>query len=145
MNNLKDMLDINTPKLLYPKDIIEIGEKARITVGTYEKRRDVFQDVILELSGKEIFLGRFIKDEKLLTVKYNDGKILIGYNEFKKEVEDMRIIKVLSLYEIVDDTFISCTENEALNMFDNNIDDTYLKNKDALMHRADIEKRKRLR
>lgn len=145
MNNLNDMLDINTPKLLYKKDIIKIGENAQITIGTYEKRRDVFQDVVLELDGKEIFLGRFNKDENMLTVKYKDGKILIGYQEFKKEVEDMRIIKVLSLYEMLDDTFISCSENEALNMFDPSIDNTYLKNKDALMHRADIEKKKRLR
>lgn len=145
MSNLNDMLDINTPKLLYKKDIIKIGENAQITIGIYEKRRDVFQDVVLELSGKEIFLGRFNKDENMLTVKYKDGKILIGYQEFKKEVEDMRIIKVLSLYEMLDDTFISCSENEALNMFDPSIDNTYLKNKDALMHRADIEKKKRLR
>ena len=145
MSNLKDMLDINTPKLLYPKDIIKIGENAQISIGTYEKRRDVFQDVILDLNGKEIFLGRFNKDENQLIVKYKDGKILIGYQEFKKETEDMRIIKVLSLYEMLDDTFISCTEKEALNMFDPSIDDTYLKNKDALMHRADIERKKRLR
>ena len=145
MSNLKDMLDINTPKLLYPKDIIKIGENAQINIGTYEKRRDVFQDVILDLNGKEIFLGRFNKDENQLIVKYKDGKILIGYQEFKKETEDMRIIKVLSLYEMLDDTFISCSEKQALNMFDPNIDDSYLKNKDALMHRADIEKRIRLR
>lgn len=145
MSNLNDMLDINTPKLIYNKDIIKIGEKAQITIGTYEKRKDVFQDVVLELEDKEIFLGRFDKDENLLTVKYKDGKILIGYQEFKKDVENMRIVKVLSLYEMLDDTFISCTENEALNMFDPSIDDTYLKNKDALMHRADIEKKIRLR
>ncbi len=145
MSNLNDMLDINTPKLLYPKDIIKIGENAQINIGTYEKRRDVFQDVILELNNKEIFLGRFNKDENKLIVKYKDGKILIGYQEFKKETEDMRIIKVLSLYEMLDDTFISCTEKEALNMFDPNIDDSYLKNKDSLIHRADIEKKIRLR
>ena len=145
MSNLSEMLNINTPKLLYKKEIIEIGEKAKISIGTYEKRRDVYQDVVLELDGKEIFLGRFNKDEKLLTVKYKDGRILIGYKEFKKEVEDMRIIKVLSLYEMADDTFYSCSELEALNMFDPSIDDTYLKNKETLMHRADIEKRKRLR
>ena len=145
MSNLNEMLDINTPKLLYPKDIIKIGENAQISIGTYEKRRDVFQDVMLDLNGKEIFLGRFDKDENKLTVKYKDGKILIGHEMFKKETEDIRIIKVLSLYEMLDDTFISCTEKEALNMFDSNIDDTYLKNKDSLIHRADIEKKKRLR
>ena len=145
MSNLNDMLDINTPKLLYPKDIIKIGENAQISIGTYSKRNNTFQDVILELNGKEIFLGRFNKEEDSLAIKYNDGKILMGYQTFKKETGDMRIIKVLSLYEMLDDTFISCTEKEALNMFDSNIDDSYLKNKDALIHRSDIEKKKRLR
>lgn len=145
MSNLNDMLDINTPKLLYKKQIIEIGETAKISIGTYKKRNDVFQDVVLELNNNEFFLGRFLKSENLLTVKYKDGKILIGYEEFKQDTQDMRIIKVLSLYEMLDDTFIFCTEKEALNMFDSNIDDTYLKNKEALMHREDLEKRKRLR
>ena len=145
MSNLNNMFDINTPKLLHKKEIIEIGENAKISIGTYKKRNDVFQDVVLELNSEEIFLGRFAKYENLLTVKYKDGKILIGYQEFKKDVEDMRIIKVLSLYEMLDDTFISCTEKEALNMFDSSIDDSYLKNKDALMHRDDIEKKIRLR
>ncbi|MBQ2946798.1 MAG: hypothetical protein IJE04_02990 [Bacilli bacterium] len=144
MNNLDNIVDINTPKLLYDKDIIKIGENAKISIGTYEKRRDVFYDVILELNEKEIFLGRFLKDEKTLTVKYNNGKILIGYEEFKKEVEEMRIIKVLTLYEMVDDTFYSCSEKDALNIFNSNLSDAYLKDKETLMYRADVEKRKRL-
>lgn len=145
MNNINNILGINTPKLLYTKEIIEIGENAKISIGTYEKRRDIFQDVVLELNNKEIFLGRFNKEENKLIVKYNNGKILIGNEEFKQEVQEMRIIKVLSLYDMLDDTFYSCTEKEALNMFDSNIDSEYLKNKDALMHRTDIEKKKRLR
>ena len=100
MSNLKDMLDINTPKLLYPKDIIKIGENAQISIGTYEKRRDVFQDVILELNNKEIFLGRFNKDENQLIVKYKDGKILIGYQEFKKETEDRRVKYMVKLQSL---------------------------------------------
>lgn len=144
MNNLDNIVDINTPKLLYDKDIIKIGENAKISIGTYEKRRDIFHDVILELNEKEIFLGRFLKDEKTITVKYNDGKILIGYEEFKKEVEEMRIIKVLTLYEMVDDTFYSCSEKDALNIFNPNLSDAYLKDKETLMYRADVEKRKRL-
>ncbi len=145
MNNLENMININIPKLLYPKDIIEIGENVKINIGTYSKRNTVFQDVILELKDKEVFLGRFSKEDRPLIVKYKDGKVLIGNQEFKNEVEDMKIIKVLSLYEMVDDTFYSCTEKEALNIFDSSIDDTYLKDKDAFIHRSDIEKKKRLR
>ena len=145
MNNFVRETDINAQKLLYDKDIIEIGDNVKISIGTYEKRNNIFQDVILELKDKEVFLGRFNKEDRPLTVKYKDGKVLIGYQELKKEVKGIRMVKVLSLYEMLDDTFYSCTEKEALNMFDSSMDDTYLKNRDSLIHRSDIEKKKRLR
>jgi len=139
MNNLD-----NEKKLLNFKEEI-IGEEAKIVIKTYQKRNNVFQDVVLQLGNREIFLGRFPKDEKKLIVKYSDGKILLAYKSQINELEGMKIIKVLSLYEILDDTFYSCTEKEALNIFDSSLDDSFLEEENSLMHRADIEKKKRLR
>lgn len=139
MNNT----DINTPKLLGPKEIIKIGEKAQITIGTYQKRNSVYQDVILELEDKDIFLGRFVTEEDKLVASYKNGKILIGRE--KEENNITNITKVLTLYEVVDDMFYSCSEIEALNLFDSSIDSSNLKNKNTYMHRSDLEKIIRLR
>ena len=99
--------DINTPKLLCPKDVMKIGESAQITIGTYQKRINVYQDVVLELNDKEIFLGRFVTEEDKLVVRYKDGKILIGRE--KQENNVTKMTKVLTLYEVVDDMFYSCS------------------------------------
>lgn len=141
----KKTYDINALKLLYPFEIINISEKALIKVGLYEKRGNLFYDVIFELNDKYIFLGRFDKTHNSFKVKYNDGKILICYEEFKNQEKEMKIIKVLSLYEIVDDTFYSCTEEEALELFNENLDSSYLKNKKNKILRSDVEKIRRLR
>lgn len=135
--------NINTPKLLYPKDVIKIGESAQITIGMYQKRIDFYQDVVLELKDKQIFLGRFVTEDDKLVVKYKDGKILIGRE--KEETKGTKLTKVLLLYEISDDTFYSCSEIDALNMFDLGIDSSYLENKSSFMHRSDLEKIIRLR
>ena len=139
MNNSDEL------KLLSLVETIKISENAFINVSLYQKRNAVFYDVVLNLNGKEIFLGRVSQSEKKLIVKYKDGKILLAYKSHINDDEGMKIIKVLSLYEIVDDTFYSCTEKEALNIFDSSLDDSFLKEENSLMHRADIEKKKRLR
>jgi len=139
MNNSNNNTDINVPKLLGPKSVIKIGENAQITIGTYQKRINVYQDVVLELKDKDIFLGRFVTEDDELVVKYKDGKILIGREKGTK------LTKVLTLYEVIDDTFYSCSEIEALSMFDPSIDGTNLQNKNTYMHRSDLEKIIRLR
>ena len=139
------MSNSNELKLLNIVETITIGENAFINISLYQKRNDVFYDVVFNLNGKEIFLGRVPQSEKKLIVKYKDGKILLAYKGHINEIEGMKIIKVLSLYEILDDTFYSCTEKEALNIFDSSLDDSFLKEENSLMHRADIEKKKRLR
>lgn len=143
MNNLNNNKNINVPKLIGSKNIIKIGETAQITIGMYQKRNNVYQDVVLELKDEDIFLGRFITEEENLVVKYRDGKILIGRG--KEENSIAKITKVLTLYEVIDDTFYSCSEIEALSMFDPSIDKTYLQNKNTYMHRSDLEKIIRLR
>ena len=143
MNNSNNSKDINVPKLLGPKNIIKIGENAQITIGTYQKRINVYQDVVLELKDKEIFLGRFVTEEDDLVVKYKNGKILIGRE--KAEKSGTKLTKVLTLYEVIDDTFYSCSEIEALSMFDPSINGTHLQNKNTYMSRSDLEKIIRLR
>ena len=139
MNNSDEL------KLLSLVETIKISENAFINVSLYQKRNSVFYDVVLNLNGKEIFLGRVPQSEKKLIVKYKDGKILLAYKSHINDDEGMKIIKVLSLYEIVDDTFYSCTEKEALNIFDSSLDDSFLEEENSLIHRTDLEKKKRLR
>lgn len=141
MNNKE--LNINIPRLLGPVDEIKIGENAVIEKGLYEKRGNKFYDIKIKLQDKEIFLGRFNKTFDRISVKYKDGKILICNEEFKKD--SMKIVDVLSLYDILDDTFYSCTEEEAIKIFNPNIDYSNLKNKKRNISRADIEKLKRIK
>lgn len=141
MNNKE--LNINIPRLLGPVDEIKIGESATIEKGLYEKRGNQFYDIKLKLQDKEIFLGRFNKTFDRINTKYKDGKILI-FNE--KFINDgMKIVIVLSLYDIADDIFYSCTEEEAIQIFDPSIDCSNLKNKNRNILRTDIEKLKRIK
>ena len=134
----------NEPKLLGPIETIKISENLTIKKGLYEKRGNAFYDISIVLLDKEIFIGRFPKDFNDIKIKYKDGKILVYYDELNEEYEKKIIIKVFSLYDIIDDVFYSCTEEEALTKFDDNIDTSYLKNRNNYIYRSDIEKTKRL-
>lgn len=136
--------NINSVKLIYESDNIKIGENAYIKISLCEKRINRFYDVVLCLKDKEIFLGRFDKDDNCVGAKYKDGKILIYKDEFKKQTGKLEIIEVLSLYEVADDTFYSVTEKEAIELFDNTINSTFIKKKNNVLHKTDIEKIKRL-
>lgn len=137
--------DVNEIKLIYNINTLKISEDAFIKIDLIEKRGNKFFDVILTLKEREIFLGRFDKTFDKINAKYKDGKILIFYEEYTKETEKMEIIKILSLYEIIDDMFYSCSEKEALELFDKNIDSSYLKDKDNKIYREDVEKNRRLK
>lgn len=137
--------NLNIPKLIDAIEITKIGKNSHIGVGLYEKRNNKFYDVVLKLNDKEIFIGRFNKEFNKLRVKYADGKILVYYDEFSKQSNKMEIIKVLSLYDILDNTFYSCTEIEALELFDKDINSSNLKDKDNYIRHSDCEKRKRLK
>lgn len=134
----------NNTKLIYLCETVKINENTNINITLNEKRNNKFFDVVLNLKNKEIFLGRFIKEFNKISAKYNEGKILIFCDEFDQKDRRMKISEVLSLYEVVDDTFYSCTEIEALNIFDNSLDTSFLKKPHNPIHRSDIEKNKRL-
>jgi len=136
--------DRNKEKLIYTVSKIKISEDAFIEIKEYEKRGTRFHDVIFKLKEKEIFLGRFIKIYNTVKANYKDGKILLYHEEYNEKNKEMNIIKVLSLYNILDDIFYSCSEVEALNIFDPLLDSSGLKTPDYLIYRSDLEKRKRL-
>ena len=137
--------DINIPKLINQKDIIKIGENLTIEKGLYEKRGSRFYDIVLKSNEEEIFLGRFNKEQNNIDIEYKDGKILICQRKFDNDTQKFKIIKVFSLYEIIDKTFYSCTEAEALNIFDSSIDTSSLINGDNSIVRTDVEKLRRTR
>lgn len=137
-------MDIDKPKLIYPKEVIKIGENITVETGFYRKRVENFYDVVLKNKEKEIFLGRFQKVDDTVKTKYNDGKILVFSERFTADTNSMNIVKVYSLYDILDDTFINCTEAEALNIFDKTIDSSHLINGDNPLRREDPEKKRRL-
>lgn len=127
-------------KLKSPLNIIKINTNNYIVIGEYETKGNDFFDVIFFNNGKEIFLGRFNGDLKKINAQYNNEKIII-YNEEKLESNECVITNVLSMYNIIDDTFYSVSEEEAIKLFDSNINSLHLKNKNNLINRSDIRKK----
>ena len=135
--NIHKEIQIDNPQ------IIKINDSSMIEIGQYRKLNDIYYTVVLKLKNKEIFLGKFSKDYSGFKVQYNNGKILIYTDIFDRESYSFKINRVLSLYEILDDLFYSCTEFEALEIFDPTIDKSFLENKDRSIFRNDSEKKRR--
>lgn len=145
--NIEELLgirnNINEPQKVGTPDRQVISKNIFITIQEYELRGNRFVDIVLNKDEEEKFLGRFINEENKVKTKYNNGKILMYLDKFIEN--KMQVTKIFSLYDILDDTFYSVTELEALNLFDKNIDANYLKNKDNLIVRTDLEKKKRIK
>lgn len=137
--------DINIPKALGSPEIYKINDNNFIKSQLFQKRGDVFYDISFYNNGKEIFIGRFNKELYNLKFSYNNEKILLFYETFNSKKNKMDIIKVVSLYDVLDDTFIATTEEEALNIFDSNLDTAYLIDRDNFIFNSDIEKKKKLK
>lgn len=137
--------DFNKPKLIYQPKIIKINDGSYVSVSEYEMRGNkCFFDVELNIPSKKIFIGRYIKEYNNVTAKYKDGKILVCNEEFIQEDKKMNITDVYTLYDILDDTHYNLTKIQALNLFDQSINSTYLKDKNKSILRSDIEKKQRL-
>ena len=134
----------NEKKLIGTPNKININSTNYITISEFQKRNSEFYEVIFNNNGKEIFLGKFVKEYDKLNVSYRNGKILIFMENIVKE-NLHAITKVLSLYEILDDMFYSVTEENALKIFDSNLNSQFLKNKNNLIAREDLEKRQKQR
>jgi len=133
-------MDINFsyPTITGKEKNININEKTFIKIKNYKKGASEYSIVTLHFNDKIVFIGKFSEEFDNLNAKYKDGRVLVyfGNGEVKK---------VLSLYEMVDDTFYSCTEEEALNIFDNTLDNSHIQNNNQLICRADSEKTRRLK
>ena len=149
MNNKISVSAHKQIKLIRPKKIVNINDHAAIELALYCQRHGAavseFYDVEFKINDKRILLGRFnnIDQDCSLDVKYNNGKVLVFEEKYNKSTKKFEITKVHSLYEIVDDTFYSCTEEDAIDIFDKKLNSTYLENKDNMIYRADIEKIKK--
>ncbi len=135
--------DIYLPVDIYSPDIYALNDNCYIEVRYFRIKGMYFYDVIFN-NGQEHFLGRFRKIFDSLKVLYNDNMILIYYDTFDRQTSQMKITKVIELYNMNDDINIVCSEQKALEMFDKDIDRTFLTDKENLLIRTDSEKRKRL-
>ena len=134
-NELKDKINS-----IYEPEIIKINENNYIKISEYKYKTNTYFEVIFNKNGEEIFIGRYDKEYDKVKAQYKDAKILIYIDKFINEKKDIFITKVLGLYDILDQTFYCVTEEEALNMFDFNIDTTYLKTKDRMLKERNYRK-----
>jgi len=136
----------NSTKPISEPMIYLIQGKNYIKTQLFQKRNAQFYDVIFYNNGKKIFIGRYNNDYDNFRVAYNKGKILLysdNYEETNKESKYV-ITNVISLYDILDETFYSVTPEEALDIFAPNLSEFYPKKNEKPIHRIDLEKRKRL-
>ena len=133
--------NINIPKKIGNPSIYQINEKNIVEIQLYEKRGKNFYDVNFNNNGNVIFLVRFDKEDNRISVSYNNGKIMLYYENFNREKQELLISDILALYSIIDDTFYSCTCEEALNIFDKTLNVDGLINPNKNLIRTDIEKK----
>lgn len=126
---------ITKPKFLYIYEKIIIDSNKYINVKLYEKNRIKYYEVVLNNNENEVFLGKYYENDSIFMVSCNKGKILIHNNQYFDEKGKTQIIEVLSLYDISDDVFYYCTEQEAVKLFDENLDTSSLKRKDKKLLR----------
>lgn len=123
--------------------IIKINDQNYILIGEYEHRQNEFFDVMFKNNNKEIFLGRFSKEFNRVSAKYNNGRILIYSEELINN--EYVMTSVLSLYDIIDDTFYSLTEEDAIKLFDPNMELSLIHKNKCLIARQDIAKRQKVK
>lgn len=133
-------LGINKPKIIF-SDIKEITDNSYISIILYEINRINYYEVVYHHFNKEVFFGKYYKTDFLLDASYKNGRILVYAKEYNRENCEMEIIEVLALYNINDDIFYYCTEEEAIKKFDKNLSTLYLKNKTKKILLTHIRKR----
>ena len=117
---------------------IEINDNTFILIKNYKKGASEYSIITLHLKDKKVLVGKFNEEFDNLNARYKDGRVLVYFGNGD-------IKKVLSLYEMVDDTFYSCTEEEAINIFDNTLDVSHIQNKNRPIYRMDSEKTRRIK
>lgn len=138
MNN-----DKYAEKLIGKPRIVKLSENVFIEIKRIKITINEFEDVILHNNNREIFLGRFGTYFDLLEAEYKDGKIMIYRSKINFQTKEKEITKILTLYEILDDTFYSVTEKEAMELFDQSMNSSFLGKPNESICRSDVEKKQR--
>lgn len=134
--------DVNNLNLIN-KTSMKISDNCCIIITEFRKRKKLLYDVVFKNNETKKFIGRYPKYDTLFNVKYFNGKILVYGEEFNKKIGSVVITNVYELYNILDDCYYSLAEEEALKLFYPEADINFLKNKDRLIVRVDLEKIKR--
>lgn len=140
-NNEVNIGEYNSLLIYEPPYRYDIGQNAYVTTQRFWRRNKEYYDVFLYLKDRKILLGRFPLELNDLRIAYKDGRILIYYDEYNHEKNCLEIIKVLGLYDVADDVFVSSKEKEALAIFDSDIDAEGLKDPSKYTYRSDSEKK----
>lgn len=111
----------------------------------YKKRNAEFYDVTFYNNSKKIFLGRFDNNYPNFRIAYNKGKILIYSDNSNSDDKNYAITHVISMYDILDETFYSLKPKEMLEVFSPTLSNYYINADNNIVHTTDIEKRKRLK
>lgn len=139
----EDIIDITNPKQIGDPIITMISENLVIEIQNYTFRGEKYSDVVLINSSidKQYFIGRFKDPQSQVKVLHNKDKILVYNDEYNINKRKDVIKSVLALYSIPDDTVYAETEKDALNIFDKNIDSSFLENGNRLLVETDIERK----
>lgn len=137
-----DKIDINKPKPIGDPNILQISKNIIVETQNFTKRNQTYCDVVLidVLKNEQKFIGRFIEPQSKVKIKYNSGKILIYNDKFNTKLRKDVIVKVLALYSIIDDVIFAEDEETCLNIFDESIDTSFLKDKNNLTVKIDVER-----
>ena len=112
--------DANLDPKIKDKDELIIDDDTKVIVELFCQYDVYFYDITLIKNNNEIFIGRYLKENKL-RVAYNNGKLLIYYGLYnEKTLNYDRVTKVINLYNIEDDMSYPVTEGEALKLFNSN-------------------------
>lgn len=142
---MQEKNSLYTPIPIYEPRIVKVNNNSYIKIQLYEKKNLKYYDIIFSDNGIEKFIGRFDTDIDNLNVIYKNGKILVYNDKYIPKYNTVNIVNVLALYDILDGVTVACTQEEALKLFDKNINYTCLVNPNQSIIRSDIEKKLRLK
>lgn len=113
---------ISEPKLYMHHDGCKISEEIFVTVDEYIQYDINYLLITLHKNGKKIIVGRYLKEGRNILVSYKNGNIMLYYADYNYNTYSLsKIIKVINLYDIVNDMSYAVTEKEALELFDSNL------------------------
>ena len=117
------------PKIFIHHDVCKINQNTYVTVDEYIQYDINYLLITLHKDGDQIILGRYLKEGHNILVSNRNENILLYYADYDYDTHSLsRIIKVINLYDIINDMTYSVTEKKALEIFDPNLSTEYLLN-----------------